>query len=87
MHGGGHTFSKVIKIERKVADLDGGYDELWVALQRLQHSKEDAGHDGCPNDLIGCCLEQHSLCASGVLRLYVFVQHSVPPVANRPVQE
>ena len=67
------------------ANLNGGHDELWVALQRPEKGKVDAGHDGRPRYLVCSRLDEHGGSALGVVGVYMLVQELVPRMANGAV--
>ncbi len=66
-------------------DLNGGHNELWVALQRPEEGKVDAGHDGRPRYLVCSRLNEHGGGALGVVGVHMLVQELVPYMADGPV--
>ena len=66
-------------------DLNGGHDELWVALQRPEEGKVDAGHDGRPGYLVCSRLDEHGGGALRVIGVHMLVQELVPRMANGAV--
>ena len=66
----------------KRAHLNSLPDELWVALEALEHSEEDDSHDGGPDQLVCCSLGENCLIRTRVVWEHVLVQNLVPPAGR-----
>ena len=81
-HGTPSSHSQVIQAD---TDLNGGHDELRMALQRPQKGKVDAGHDGRPGYLVSSRLDEHGGSALRVVGIHMLVQELIPRMADGAV--
>ena len=58
-----------------------------MAFKRPQNSEKHASHHRRPNELVSSCLDEDCLRASGIVRLDICIQDSVPPMADRSIKK